>query len=176
MPESAPPLLIAPPPGGWSGRPVADPDADRLARRAMIVGILSFFVNPLLLASIIGIVYGRRSLKQGTSQRSMAIAGIVTGSVSGVLILVSLAVLLPLSFFLRGVADTEMQHSVERSVTAMSEQQGAPLTDVACPAPHSPEAGSLLTCTAQSATAGAVDVQITFTSATTFRAQLVRAG
>jgi hypothetical protein len=176
VPDSAPPLLIAPPPVGWSGQPVGDAEADRLARRSMILGIVSFVVNPLFLASIIGVVYGRRSLKRGTANRSMAIAGIVTGAVSGGISLLALVVLLPLSFFLRGVADTEMQHSIERTVTTMSAQQGAALTDVVCPTPHDPHAGSTITCTAQSAAAGAVGVRIMFTGPTNFTAQLVSAG
>ena len=155
---------------------MGDAEADRLARRAMIFGILSFIVNPLLLASIIGITYGRRSLKRGTANRSMAITGIVTGSVSGAMIVLSLVVLLPLSLFLKGLADTEMQHSIEKTVTTMSAQQGTPLTDVVCPTPHDPQAGSTLTCTAQTAASGPVNLQITFTSRTTFTARVLDAG
>lgn len=176
MTDTTPPLLIAPPPPGWRAQPIGSPEADRLARQAMIFGIVSLVANLLLIPSIIGIVHGRRSLRLGTTERSMAIAGVATGGVGLGVSLISLLVLLPLSFLLRGLADTELQHGVESSITTLASHQGATLTDVVCPAPHDPRAGSTLVCTAQDGSTGQVQVVVTFTSPTTFTARIAPVG
>jgi hypothetical protein len=174
--DSNPPLLIAPPPPGWAGRPVVSDEGDRLARRGLVLGVVSFAVNPLLLASIIGIVYGRKALRLGTTRRSEAIAGIVTGAVSGGLIVLSLAVLLPISLILRNAAATELQHGVESSIVTLASHQGVTLTDVTCPAPREPQTGTVLDCTAIDGSSGTVQVRVTFTSPTTFTARVLPAG
>jgi hypothetical protein len=171
---TVPPLRIAPPPPGW--RPGAAPavDADRLARRAMIFGILSLVANMVLLPSIIGIVYGRRALRRGTALRSEAIVGVATGAVGLAITLGALLlVVLPLLLVDRGAV---LQHQVEARITAGMARQGTTLTDVRCPKPDSPRAGTAIACTAQATGVGPVRIDVTFTSPTAFTGQVVRAG
>jgi len=174
MPDSAPPLLIAPPPPGWGERVVVDPDADRLARRSMTFGLLSFVINPLLLCSIIGIVYGRKSLKLGTAHRTMAIVGIVAGAGGIVAIVVAFVIGVFIGLHAR---DAALQRSLESSIMRSSaSSQGMTLSDVTCPAPHDPTAGTTLECSAHTPDASSVRIQVTFTSSTAFTAQLLQEG
>ena len=173
--STVPPIRIAPPPPGWRpGAAAPGLDADRLARRAMIFGILSLVANMVLLPSIIGILYGRRALRGGTARRSEAITGVVTGAVGlAVSVVALLLLLLPLLLIDRGAA---LQHEVEGRITTEMARQGTALTDVACPRTESPAAGTAISCTAQAAGIGAVRVDVTFTSPTSFTGQVVRAG
>ena len=174
MPDSAPPLLIAPPPPGWSSQPASDPEADRLARRSLTFGLLSFVINPLLLCSIIGIVYGRRSLKLGTAHRTMAMVGIVAGVGGLVAIVVGFAIGL---FIGLHAQDAALQHSLESSIMRNSaSSQGVTLSDVTCPVPHYPRSGTTLVCSAQTPDATPVRIEVAFTSSSTFTAQLLQQG
>ena len=170
---SVPPLRIAPPPPGW--RPGAAPagEADRLARRAMVFGIVSVVANMALLPSIIGITYGRRALRRGTALRSEAIAGVATGAVGLAVSLVALLlVVLPILLVDRGAV---LQHRVEARITAAAARQGTPLTGVTCPKPDAARSGTAISCTAQAGGIGPVRVDVTFTSPTAFTARIVRA-
>jgi hypothetical protein len=168
-----PPLRIEPP-LGWGPGSAARAEADRLARRAMVFGILSLVANVALLPSIIGVVYGRRALRRGTGLRSEAIAGVATGAVGlAVSLGAMLLVVLPLLLVDRGAV---LQHQVEARITAATAQQATVLTDVRCPKPDSPQAGTAISCTAQASGVGPVQVDVTFTSPTSFTARLVQAG
>jgi hypothetical protein len=169
--STARPVRIDPPPPGWNARRPGT-DADRTATTAMVAGILSFVVNPLLIASIIGIVYGRRALRAGTAYRGRAIAGIATG-ISGIVLIV-LAVIVG---FLIGFLGAAAAHQgLESGIVRGMAQQGTTLTDVACPSSPSPRTGTTLVCTGQAAGIGPVRIDLAFTSETAYTARVVRAG
>ena len=174
MTDAAPPLLIAPPPPGWRGQVVSSPQADRLAVRSLTFGALSFVVNPFLLCSIIGITSGRKSLKLGTANRSMAIAGIITGVAGLVAVVIALVVGVVVGLHAH---DAALQHSLESSIMRSSaSSQGTVLSDVTCPVPHDPRSGVTLVCSARTPDAEQVRLEVTFTSGSTFTAQLLHEG
>lgn len=169
---TVPPLRIAPPPPGWNPRAAAaGSDADRLAHTALILGVVSLVANLLLIPSIIGIVYGRKALRTGTVQRGMAIMGIVTGAVGLASVAIALAIAIPLLLIDRGAI---LQHEVETRISSGMAGQGTTLTDVTCPKPESPRAGTAMSCTAQATGIGPVRVDVTFTSPSRFTAQVIR--
>lgn len=176
MTDTAPPFppLRIEPPIGWSPDSAARGEADRLARRAMIFGILSLLANVVLIPSVIGITYGRRALRRGTALRGEAIAGVATGAVGLAISLGALLlVVLPLLLVDRGAV---LQHQVEARITDAAAREGTTLTEVACPKPDSPQAGTVISCSAQATGVGPVQVDVTFTGPTSFSARLVRAG
>lgn len=166
---SVPPVRIAPPPPGWTGggaqrhrTPSRRQQRIRSADRptaAMVLGIVSLVANILLLPSLIGILYGSRSLRAGTQHRGQAIAGIVCGSIGGAWSLVQLALVL-LSVLL---GPSLTGDRIADSITASAARSGTALSEVVCPDPVSTAAGATLTCTAGSSQVGPVSIAVTFT-------------
>jgi len=170
---TARPVRIDPPPPGWNAKGAA-PDADRTATTAMVLGIVSLFANLVLIPSIIGIVYGRRALRSGTSQRGTAVAGIVTGVIGLVLNLVAAAIAVAVLAFGLNLGLGALQHGVEAGVVQEMAKQGTTLTDVACPVPATPRTGTTMTCTGQAEGIGPVRIEVAWTSETRYTAKVFR--
>lgn len=172
--DSALPARIAPPPAGWTGgrpartRPERRPRARREVKQdrptaAMVFGIVSLVFNVLLLPSLIGILYGARSLRVGTAHRGQAIAGIVTGSIGALVTVVALG--LRVALLLAPVAVSGAH--VAASITASSAEAGTPLTAVVCPDVPVARAGTVITCSARAADGGPVTATVTFSGSGT---------
>jgi hypothetical protein len=162
------PVRIPGPPPGWTGRAAPSPDADKKATQALVFGIVSFVVDPLLLPTIIAITYGVKALRGGTAHRGRAVAGIVLGAAGIAIAVGTLALMLPLLLVDRAAAS---QHALETSITTTMANAGDPVTGVHCPAVPSTAAGATVTCTADRAGAGQVRLAVAFLEGGRFTVQ-----
>lgn len=177
MPDAAAaqvPTRIAPPPLGWNAAKTnGGADADKKAIQSLVFGIVSFVFDPLLLPTIIAIVYGAKSLRAGTANRSHAIAGLTLGIAGAVIAIVTAAIAIPLFLALQHSATSE---SLESRITEGMAKQGIVLTDVTCPTAGSTAQGATLTCTGQQPGQGAVRLDVVFTdSVGSYRVRATRA-
>ncbi|MGT2425727.1 DUF4333 domain-containing protein [Amnibacterium kyonggiense] len=162
MPESTPPLLIAPPPPGWApDRPVATGPTE-FATASLVLGIVAVVVNVLLIPTVLAVVFGVVALARGTAGRTRSIVGIVLGALGVVALGVQAAIAIPVFFAVQHAA---VARSMESSISAGLAQQGTVVSDVLCPPPATVRAGATAVCTATSQSGVALRIDVTFTDA-----------
>ncbi|GAA2750931.1 hypothetical protein GCM10009869_12710 [Amnibacterium kyonggiense] len=160
MPEPIPPLLIAPPPPGWTPDRPAAMGPTGMATASLVLGIVALVLNVLLIPTVLAVVFGAVALAKGTAGRTRSIVGIVLGALGVVALGVQAAIAIPV---LIGVQQAAVVRSMEASITNGLAQQGTAVTGVDCPAPGVVRAGATTVCTATGASGTALRVDVTFT-------------